>query len=446
MGEAMSAFPAEAVDRALFLVEPDRGKFLAEKRGFGSDLAKLSRGNILVREPNPVRFLALFFAALETGHAVTLADPEARWPGSLEGYPALEWWERHGSDWVRCGTRGVCPRPGEILIPTGGTTGAPRLVRHDFSTLRAAAGSLLEWIGNKPLSSLCVLPLFHVGGLMQVVRALVSGGVVYFADWKAWLLSGGPPPGGDEIAVSLVFTQLERLLAHPEGVENLRGYSHIFLGGSGGEGFNVLDRCRQAGLPLALSYGMTETAAMITLQPPAAFAAGHRTAGRPLPGVELEVEQAGGEPVRSGRLRVRAPGLFKGYWGEPGRVPGAWWATADHGRSTPQGWVVEGRMDRLIKSGGKLVDPAAVEQTLQALPGVEAAVVLGLPDPEWGMRIIGVVQAPVESSVTGRSLLQALRGQLAPHEIPKELHLVAFIPRRPTGKVDWEEIRRIVGR
>ena len=153
---------------------------------------------------------------------------------------------------------------GWLGVPTGGTSGAVRFARHDERTLGSAVRGFLEHFRLGRVNAVDVLPPHHVSGLMARVRCAVSGGDHLPWSWKR--LEAGDRPAlaerPDGWVISLVPTQLQRLLAAPNGAEWLRGFRVVFLGG--GPVWPVLaDASAAARVPVVLSYGMTETAAMM---------------------------------------------------------------------------------------------------------------------------------------------------------------------------------------
>ena len=308
---------------------------------------------------------------------------------------------------------------GKILIPTGGTTGTPRFAIHTWETLSHATGNLAARIGG-PVHGCCILPLHHVSGFMQVVRALATGGRLHVPDPRT--LDVDP----HELCLSLVPTQLGRFLEHSAQVERLRQFRMIFLGGAAASP-DLLDQARCLELPLAPCYGMTETAAMVTLLEPSSFLAGKEGCGTALPNCAIRIQD--------GRIEVHTKSLFEGYWpGDTHDAPSL--ETQDSGFLDKDGHLhVTGRLDRVIVTGGEKVDPAEVEAALLREPGVREALVLGVEDSDWGHRVVAYVVGESEE------VLESLRLSLPPHKLPKELHCVERLPLSGNGKVAWDQVR-----
>jgi O-succinylbenzoic acid--CoA ligase len=399
-------------------------------------LATQPQRRLLVAE-QPEMFLAEFLAACETGTPVFLANP--RWgQQELSQAQAL----------IQTGSKSLPQEQGWIGIPTGGSSGQLRFAVHTWKSLSAAVAGLSHWppLAEEPLHSLCCLPLFHVSGLMQFLRALQTGGEFRLSSFRVLeqaLQEGSLPcvlPGS---LLSLVPTQLQRLLRLSAGASWLRQFRCIFLGGAPAWP-RLLDQARELDLPLALTYGMTETAAMVTCLDPLDFLAGHQNSGQALPHVHL---QAGGQG-ESAPIRIRTPSLALGYYQgsgslEPLSQAQGWYRPDDIGWLDAQGRLeVVGRASDKILTGGESVWPAEVEAALRATGYVEDVAVLGWPDAEWGERVVAVVVA--QQSL--EDLKGAIAPLLAPYKRPKQWLQVQCLPRNAQGKLDRTRLQQLLQR
>jgi O-succinylbenzoic acid--CoA ligase len=275
-------------------------------------------------------------------------------------------------------------RPATIIF-TSGSTGVPKAALHAFGNhYYNALGSN----ANIPLRSgdrwLHSLPLYHVGGLSILFRCLLAGATVA-------LPRQGTPLGEaiDELGathVSLVSTQLLRLL---RGKADLAGLEAVLMGG-GPVPAPLVDEAVARGLPIHTSYGLTETASQVTTTPPGASPGELGTSGRLLPYREIAI--SGG-----GEILVRGQTLFAGYV-EGGKTERAldadgWFHTGDLGELNENGYLrVLGRQDNLFVSGGENIQPEEIEEALYGLPGVDEAVVVPVPDEEFGARPVAFVR------------------------------------------------------
>ena len=238
--------------------------------------------------------------------------------------------------------------------------------------------------------------------------------------------------------VSLVPTMLSRLL--DAGWEPHDALRFVLLGG-GPASEGLVERCRERGVPVCPTYGMTETASQIaTARPETAFE--HRgTVGQPLVFTDVTVV-ADGEPCdpgERGEIVVDGPTVTPGYLNGDGDSFGDFgFQTGDLGYRDADGrlWV-EGRVDDRIVTGGENVAASTVVDAIRAVRGVEDAAVVGLPDEEWGQR----VAALVVGDATPDAVRSHCADALAAYEVPKTVRIADALPRTPSGTVDREAVR-----
>lgn len=321
---------------------------------------------------------------------------------------------------------------GWLGLPTGGTSGGVRFARHDERTLNAAAAGFRQHFGLSTVNALDVLPPYHVSGLMARVRCTVTGGQHLAWDWRR-LAQGDRPslPDGDWV-VSLVPTQLQVLLKSPDMIPWLRTFRVILLGG-GPVWPDLAATAASAHLPIALTYGMTETAAMVTALTPAEFLAGRRDCGVALPHAKVTVEE--------GVIQIMGESVFRGYWPEFRNRRD--FSAEDVGEIDATGHLrVEGRRDAVIITGGKKVQPAEVETVLRATGQFRDIAIVGVPDARWGEAVVacfaGGDPAPDWPRVTA-----ALEQGLATFKHPKRYVAVADWPRNHQGKLNRARLRAL---
>ncbi|MCU0792266.1 MAG: AMP-binding protein [Opitutaceae bacterium] len=299
------------------------------------------------------------------------------------------WGERERAQWEALAARrpdGWDGARGWLCVPTGGSAGTMKLARHDERTLGAAVEGFCAHFDVARVDAVGLLPAWHVSGLLAWVRCAWTGGRHTAVRWKD-VESGASRPAGAGAFVSLVPTQLARLLDDAPAVAWLKTFRAVLLGG-GPAWPEILAKARAAGVPVTLSYGMTETAAMVAAQRPEEFAAGDTSCGRALPHARI---RAGDD----GRVRVGGASLFFGYWPEA-RMPEADgdWSTDDLGELDGLGRLrVKGRADALIISGGEKVNPSEVEAALREAGGAALGdvAVVGVPHVRWGQEVVAVL-------------------------------------------------------
>ncbi|MBU6336950.1 MAG: AMP-binding protein [Acidobacteria bacterium] len=301
--------------------------------------------------------------------------------------------------------------PGDVAVVmhTSGSTGQPRAVELTYGNLWwSAAGSAVA-LGLDPAERwLCCLPVAHVGGLSVLTRSAIyaTTALVHEGFDASAVLDELSSPEGPTM-VSLVPTMLSRLL--DAGLERPPALRWALLGGAPAPS-SLLERAAQAGVPVAPTWGMTETASQVT------------TFGRPLFCTRVEAS-AGGE------LLVDGPTVSPSC---PRPL-----ATGDLGEVLPSGEVVvAGRASATIITGGENVDPVAVEHVLEEHPQVGECGVYGRPDREWGEAVVALVVPSAGEGPQPADLDAWCRERLAPFECPKEVRVVDSLPRTGAGKLD----------
>jgi O-succinylbenzoic acid--CoA ligase len=318
---------------------------------------------------------------------------------------------------------------GWLCLPTGGTSGGIKFARHDEKTLTAAARGFCDHFDLTRVNAVGVLPAYHVSGLMARVRCLESGGTHVAWEWKTIEAGHRPllPRLRGPWVISLVPTQLQRLLHSRSAVNWLRGFRIVFLGG-GPVWPALADAAARARIPVSLSYGMTETAAMVTALRPEAFLAGDRSSGRALPHARLTI-------TRAGVVRIAGASVFRGYFPARSRARSLTtedWATIDaHGSLT-----VLGRRDAVIITGGKKVQPSEIEAALRASGEFADVAVIGVPDAEWGETVVAC-----HPRARHRPDLKRAGAALPGPMRPKRLVPMDVWPRNAQGKVDRAALR-----
>lgn len=306
-----------------------------------------------------------------------------------------------------------------VVVFTSGSTGRPRAAVLSAGNLFANARASRRNIPLAPGDAwLLSLPLYHVSGLGVVFRCIESGAAVAVPEPDEPLVNAIPRLRATSL--SLVPTQLHRLLADPEGMHALGPVKSVLLGGSAIPE-ELLREVGRRRLPVATTYGLTETASQVATTALDAHHDGPRRAAPLLiPGtVRLSDD---------GEALVSGPCLFLGYLQPDGSLerpfrPGGWFATGDLGKWEADGALrILGRRDFRFVCGGENIQPEEVEAALLALPEVEQAIVVPTPDPEWGERPVAFVK-PVSgcTAPTAAALREFLRDRLSGIKIPQNV-------------------------
>ena len=308
------------------------------------------------------------------------------------------------------------------VVPTSGSSGRPRGVILTKLNIAAAIETSHRRLANSEADRwLLSLPLFHIGGLSVVWRSVAAGGSVELLPRFETAAAITALKSDPVTIASLVPTMLHRILEVDAGpYEGLRA---VLLGGAPA-GVGLVQRALVAGLPVLQTYGMTETASQAATVEPGTATAALGTAGPPLDGVELSIDD--------GEILVDGAMVSPGYLGERPRVGPH--RTGDLGYLDGHGrLVVTGRKDAVIITGGENVHPARVEAAIESLPIAGRAVAVGVADDEWGQ----IVAAVIEASPADLPVIEAaIRRLVARHEVPRRWVAVEDLPLLANGKPD----------
>lgn len=298
-----------------------------------------------------------------------------------------------------------------VIVATSGSTGTPNGVVLSRRAIVAGAEATQARIGG-PGHWTLALPAHYVAGIMVVARAVLAGTRLHRATPD---LSDLPHLAGRNY-LSLVPTQLVRGLADPRIKERLAGYDAILLGGAAADPA-LLDQAARAGLRVITTYGLSETAGGCVYD------------GVPLDDVDVT--------LLDGRVVITGDVVFSGYRLRPDLtaelLDGRTLRTPDRGEWAGGRLRILGRIDDVVTSGGVNVDLAAVERALRQLDPHAAAI--GVPDPDWGARVV----AAVTTSVSLADLRAALT-TLEPAARPRGLLRHPHLPHTSSGKIDRQTL------
>jgi O-succinylbenzoic acid--CoA ligase len=294
--------------------------------------------------------------------------------------------------------------PEPLVVETSGSTGTPKRVLLSRRAVLASVAATARRLGGDGRWAL-VLPPTYVAGMQVVVRSLVAGHQPVLGGW------------GDAAYTALVPTQLHRLLQQPDDVAALAGMRAVLLGG-GPIDPALRERAEVAGIRVVATYGAAETAGGCVYD------------GFPLDGVAVALGAGG-------RISIGGPTIFDGYDGDPAATAEAlvdgWFVTSDAGRLDEDGRLhVLGRVDDVVVSGGVNVPTPAVAARLREHPHVADAAVVGVPDEEWGNRVVAFVVGTISVDDARAWVAEAHPRSWAPREVV----VVPALPLLGNGKVD----------
>ena len=327
------------------------------------------------------------------------------------------------------------------IIYTSGTTGRPKGAMLTLANFWwSAFGSALNLGVREDERWIACLPLFHVGGLSIVFRSAIYGTRVILHDGFDAALVNADIDRGATI-VSVVSVMLERIL-DDRGRRSLPETFRCALVGGGPTPKILLERCISAGLPVAQTYGLTETCSQVATLLPADAVRKLGSAGKPLHPNEIRLDGSESE------ILVRGPIVMSGYYEQPDAtlraLEGGWLHTGDIGRLDDEGFLyLLDRRDDLIITGGENVYPAEVESALLAHDSVVEAGVIGIEDPTWGQRVVAVARLCRETRA--EELATHCRALLAAYKVPREFRFTDEpLPRTASGKIRRTQIRESI--
>lgn len=326
---------------------------------------------------------------------------------------------------------GAPDEPAPWVVETSGSTGRPKRVLLPRAAVLASVEASARRVGASGAWVLA-LPASYVAGVQVVVRSLVAGHEpVLLEEHGSIAAAVAALPAGVDGFVSLVPTQLHRALDDPDDADDAAALAslHTVLLGGGPIDTSLRERAAAAGVRVVATYGSAETAGGCVYD------------GVPLDGVGLALGP-------DGRIRLGGPTLFAGYDGDPGLTAevlvDGWFHTSDAGRLDDDGRLqVLGRLDDVVVTGGVNVPAPAVAARLREHPGVATAEVLGVPDDEWGGRLVAFVVGSA-----GPVPLVELRDWVADAHprswAPRQVVDLAALPMLGNGKPDRVALRALV--
>lgn len=411
---------------------------------------------VLLKTPNAEQFLAGFLAALGKNCQIFLGNHQwqgQEWEESLELiYPEIIIQET-GLEFQR----NPLPRKAKtrIMIPTGGSSGKIRFVEHHWSTLKASVRGFLDYFQHSMVNCFCVLPLYHVSGFMQFLRSFFTGGRLILQPYKtleiAWqtqdleTLQPLKAIPTQHYFISLVPTQLQRLLNFGAG-EWLSQFQAVLLGGAPAWQ-SLLAQARDNNIPLALTYGMTETASQVVTLKPDQFLRGNNSVGKVLPHAKITIQGERQEelPVGTvGTIAIASQSLGLGYYPHNADWNQKQFITDDLGYFDEAGYLyIVGRNSRKIISGGENIFPDEVEAAILATGFVKDVYVMGIADQEWG-EVVSAIYVPQNQAIITDMIQAQLKPRLSSYKIPKQWFAVDRIPRNEQGKVNAVKVRSLI--
>lgn len=337
------------------------------------------------------------------------------------------------------------PKPDDIalVLHTSGSTGRPKRVPLKHRNLAISTGNIAETYKLTPEDiSLCVMPLFHVHGLVaSTLSTFRTGGTVVvperFNPMSFWRTVRDYKPTWYSCVPTIHQLSVARLNERPQGVESLRFVRSC----SSALSPTLMQKIEGLiGVPVLEAYGMTE--------------ASHQMCSNPLPprphkggsvgpgtGVQVSIMDDAGNHLPSGELGevvIKGPNVIEGYENNPEAnaksFTNGWFRTGDRGLLDSEGYLhLKARIKELINRGGEKIAPLEIDEVLLTHPSVAEAVAFGMPHPTWGEEV--AVAVVLKEPQNEGALIEHCKKHLADFKVPKKVVIVEKIPRTATGKI-----------
>jgi acyl-CoA synthetase (AMP-forming)/AMP-acid ligase II len=339
-----------------------------------------------------------------------------------------------------------------LILHTSGSTGRPKRVPLSHANLTISAQNVARHYALTPDDvSLCVMPLFHVHGLVASTMAtLATGGTVVvpakFSPLSFWRIAeetGATWYSAVPTIHQLLLARVKPGEPRPAGTQKLR----FIRSCSASLPPQVMADLESAfGAPVLEAYGMTEAAHQMASNP---LPPGQRLPGSVGPGTDVRIsirDDQGREllPGERGEVCIQGPNVITGYENNPEAnatafFEGKWFRTGDQGTLDAEGYLtLVGRLKELINRGGEKISPREIDEVLLTHPAVAEAVCFGVPHQTWGEEVAAAVV--LREPIAETELHAFCKERLAEFKRPKQIHITETIPRTATGKIQ----RRVV--
>ncbi len=348
---------------------------------------------------------------------------------------------------------------GALILYTSGTTSLPKGVLSTHANLEAQISTLIAaWQWTSSDYTLCLLPLHHVHGLVNVVSCALSAGATLqflhpfqadtvfsiFLEGKVNVFMAVPTIYFKLIAEFDSYSESKK-----EALYACMKAFRLMVSGSAALPISVMEKWKQvSGHTLLERYGMTEIGMAISNPYQGDRRAGY--IGTPLPGVKVRlVDEENQEvaPGLPGEIQIQGPGVFAKYWGKAEATAKAftesgWFKTGDIAVVEEGYFRILGRDSiDIIKSGGYKISALEIEEVLRSHELIKDCAVVGIPNEEWGELVAAVLVPETELDLT--ELKHWLKERLPTYKSPKIYQILSELPRNAMGKVVKNELKSI---
>jgi malonyl-CoA/methylmalonyl-CoA synthetase len=346
-----------------------------------------------------------------------------------------------------------------MILYTSGTTSLPKGVVTTHHNFEAQISTLVKaWAWTSDDHTLCVLPLHHVHGIINVIGCSMWAGACcefipnfsasdvfkIFSSHRVNVFMAVPT-----IYFKLIAHWETMTVAEQDRIKQTLSTFRLMVCGSAALPVSVLEKWHTiSGHRLLERYGMTEIGMALSNPYHGERKAGY--VGLPLEGVQVRLCDDENKPIKGepGEIQLKGDNVFSEYWQRPNETassftPDGWFRTGDIAEADPDGYYkILGRKSQdIIKSGGYKISALEIEEVLRQHPEVKDASVVGLPDDEWG-EIIAAALVTVDA-IDERALTDWLRERLSKYKVPRRLLVMSEFPRNAMGKVVKNELKKL---
>jgi len=337
------------------------------------------------------------------------------------------------------------------VLYTGGTTGTPKGVMLTHENINTSAHNVaFSEHSSETDRVLCFLPFNHVFGQMHIMNATI---------FSCGCLEILPAFDLDRILAATRSGRITKLFSVPtvyarlltlDGLkEKMGGVRYCFSAAASMAAEIVRQWKERTGLTIYEGYGLTESASAVTYNHYYRHVIG--SVGTTVPGVEVEIRDKNGNHVEQGKegeICIRGHNIMKGYLNNPEETKSVFWEngwfrSGDVGLLDEDGYLfIVDRIKDMIITGGENVYPREVEEVLYTRQEVETCAVVGVPDKEWGERVLAFITPKPGQKIVPEELKAYLKSRLSPFKVPKEFIVVSELPKSPAGKILKRQLKK----
>lgn len=334
-----------------------------------------------------------------------------------------------------------------VCLFTSGSTGGRKLVVHTFHSLLEnyfQSNSLFNFEENDLW--LLSLPLYHIGGFMIFIRALLSNAKLFIPTNSSHSEIMDALTNQPITHCSIVPTTLQRM--NRENYKPNKSIKNIFVGGGPGDA-SIFNLAKNLGYPITKVYGSTETSSMICALTGNYSNDKINSVGKPIGNTEIIIDKNKSQESASlGEILIKTNSIFEEYYNDKSSTQQAfkdgYYKSGDAGYFDAEGFLyITGRVDNIIVSGGENISPIEIENCIKSIDKISDAAVVGIPDVIWGTAVAAAIIIKDSTEWDEIEVRHELKRLLAPHKIPKKIIFVKSIPRSELGKTNYEALVKL---